>query len=297
MTIALLSTTKLPKFLGNDHPDEASLFAEDDVLAEALSARGATVRRVPWRQQGVSWGRYEFVLIRSTWDYIDDVPAFLSVLRAIEGAGCLLVNPLETIKWNLDKGYLPALHRLGVPIVPTAVYEPGEDARAALEGLDGSEGGYVIKPLVGIGAFGTKRLADADAAEKELMRGKGPEPCIVQPFLASVATEGEWSFVFGGGSFLYAALKTPKPGDFRVQVMYGATTTKRTPAQADLAVAQACLNALPVPAHLARIDMARMPSGRLALMEAELIEPQLFFFDVPGAADLVAEVALGLIAA
>jgi hypothetical protein len=41
--------------------------------------------------------------------------------------------------------------------------------------------------------------------------------------------------------------------------------------------------------------MARLPSGRLALMEAELIEPQLFFFDVPEAADLAAEAVLGLI--
>ncbi len=49
-------------------------------------------------------------------------------------------------------------------------------------------------------------------------------------------------------------------------------------------------------AHFARFDMARLPDGRLALMGPELIEPQLFFFDVPEAADLVAEAVLGLIA-
>ncbi len=37
MTIAILSTTKLPKFLGDSHPDEDSLFAEDDVLGSALA--------------------------------------------------------------------------------------------------------------------------------------------------------------------------------------------------------------------------------------------------------------------
>ncbi len=57
----------------------------------------------------------------------------------------------------------------------------------------------------------------------------------------------------------------------------------------------ACFHVLPVPAQFARIDMARLPDGRLALMEAELIEPQLFFFDVPEAADLVAEAVLSLI--
>lgn len=54
MTIAILGTAKLPKFLGDDHPNEASLFAEDEVLATALAARGAAARRVAWRQPGVS---------------------------------------------------------------------------------------------------------------------------------------------------------------------------------------------------------------------------------------------------
>lgn len=297
MNIAILSTTKLPKFLGDNHPNEQSLFAEDDVLANALADRGATARRVPWRQRGVEWGQYDLVLVRSTWDYIDDLPAFLDVLGEIDCAGCLLVNPLETIKWNSDKRYLAALSGAGVPIVPTTVLEPGQDPHAVLENLDHSQTGYVIKPVVGVGAFGAKRLADTNAVAEELISGKNSVPYIIQPFLTSVTTEGEWSFVFGGGRFLYAALKTPKAGDFRVQVIYGANTVEKIPTSADLAIAYECFHALPVPAHFARIDMTRMPSGRLALMEAELIEPQLFFFDVPDAADLAAEAALSLIAA
>ena len=296
MTIALLSTAKLPKFLGDDHPDEAALFAEDDVLAQALAARGAEARRVAWRRPGAPWGRYDLVLLRSTWDYIDDVPGFLRVLGEIEGAGCRLVNPRATVEWNLDKRYLTVLGRQGVPVVPTALFEAGQEPRAVVGDLGPCETGFVVKPLVGVGAYGAKRLADAPSTVDELARDPGA-PRLVQPFLASVATEGEWSFVFGGGRFLYAALKTPRAGDFRVQVMYGARTVARTPAAADLARAKACHDALPVPAHFARIDMARLPSGRLALMEAELIEPQLFFHEVPRAADLVAEVAVGLLAA
>lgn len=47
--------------------------------------------------------------------------------------------------------------------------------------------------------------------------------------------------------------------------------------------------ALPVPARYARIDMARLPDGRLALMEAELIEPQLYFSSVPVSAEHFAD--------
>lgn len=52
-----------------------------------------------------------------------------------------------------------------------------------------------------------------------------------------------------------------------------------------------------VPVELARIDMTRLANGRLALMEAELIEPQLFLFDVPQAAGQLADAILSLRAA
>lgn len=303
--VAILSTTRLPRFLGEDHPDEESLFAEDRLLAEALGRRGVEARRVPWRQPGAAWGNYAMVLVRSTWDYIDDLEGFQEALQDIERAGCRLVNPLKTIRWNLDKRYLATLQAAGLPVVPTIFVKPGQggpdqrelgqEATAAMADLGRAQDGCVVKPAVGVGGFGVKRLPDGRALAQELAAGTSNGPLLVQPFLESIASEGEWSFVFGGGRFLYAALKTPKAGDFRVQVMYGASTVEQRPAAADLAAAEACLKALPVEVDLARIDMARLPDGNLGLMEAELIEPQLYFFDVPGAADLVAEAALGLL--
>ena len=292
MKIAILSTTKLPKFLGDDHPNEDSLFAEDNVLAQAFAARGAEAERVPWRQTDVHWDGFDLVLIRSTWDYIDDLPAFLDVLKAIEASGTRLLNPFETIQWNASKRYLPSLAKAGVPIVPGAFHGPGQAPDVVLEALAPSDKGYVLKPLVGVGGFGTERLADRDALAARLARDVEGGPYLIQPFIESIVIEGEWSLVFGDHRFLYAALKTPRAGDFRVQVMYGAQTVGQAPAPADVEAASACLAALPVPVHLARIDMARLTDGRLALMEAELIEPQLYFHDVPGAADLVAEATL-----
>lgn len=294
MTIALLSTTKLPNFLGRDHPDERALFAEEDVLAAALARRGATARRVAWRRPDAPWTRYDLVLVRSTWDYIDDLLAFLEVLGGIEAAGCRLVNPLATIRWNADKRYLADLARTGMAVVPTTFAAPGDAPSAVLERLERSSTGYVLKPVVGVGAYGTERLADRRQLADRLGRECDPATRLIQPFLTSVATEGEWSFVFGAGRFLYAALKTPKAGEFRVQVMYGARTVPKTPSPTDLAAARRCYRALPVPAEIARIDMARLPDGRLALMEAELIEPQLFLFDVPEAADRLADAVLDL---
>ena len=39
-----------------------------------------------------------------------------------------LLNPVPVIQWNTDKHYLEVLAEAGVPTVPTAFIEPGEDA-------------------------------------------------------------------------------------------------------------------------------------------------------------------------
>ena len=224
------------------------------------------------------------------------MPGFLHVLDAIKGAGCRLVSPLQTIQWNLDKRYLAVLVAIGLPVVPTAFIGAGDQSETIITALDGLTGGRVVKPVVGVGGYGVQRLPDRRALAAAFAGGGIVGPCLVHPFLPAVTSEGEWSFIFAAGRFLHATLKTPKPGDFRVQVMYGARTVQRRPEVADLAVARQCYEALPVPAQIARIDMARLLDGRLALMEAELIEPQLCFHDVPGAADLVAAAVADLLA-
>jgi len=290
--IAVLSTTRLPRFLGEGHPTEAGLFAEDDLLIDAFARRGARAERLAWRRVDVDWRTYDLAVIRSTWDYIDDLAAFLARLRAIEDAGCPLVNPLRTVEWNYDKGYLLELAERGLVIVPSWIGAATSFAAEAPAWATGAPEGYIVKPTVGVGAFGAVLLADGDAVARHVSALSAAERVIVQPFLPSVRDEGEWSFVFLDGGLAYTALKRPRPGEFRVQVMYGAETIPAEPAARDRAAAEAVMAALLLPARYARIDMARLPDGRLALMEAELIEPQLYFSSVPGSADRFAEAML-----
>ena len=112
------------------------------------------------------------------------------------------------------------------------------------------------------------------------------------PFVPAVQTEGEWSFVFASGEFLYSVVKTPARGDFRTQIMHGAKTCHRQPSEKDLSSAQNVLDRVQKMVHLARIDMVRMSSGELVLMELELIEPQLYLHVVKNAANAIAEVTL-----
>ena len=290
MKIALLSTDKLPAFLGEDHPDEETLFAEDFKLIEALELQGLSAERVSWRRSDIDWSRYDCVLVRSTWDYIDDYELFLQTIGEIEASGARLLNPREVIQWNSSKRYLGELMSLGASVVPSLILEDGDWSAAEVQSiLAHGESELIVKPLVGVGAFQLRRFTDVHDLDKVRRSGELDYPVMVQPFLSSIQSEGEWSFVFGGRQFLYAVLKVPTEGDYRVQVMYGARTLPRKPSDDDLAAARAVLEKVPYQTHLARVDMVRMPSGNLALMELELIEPQLYLFDVPESAQMLAE--------
>jgi len=78
-------------------------------------------------------------------------------------------------------------------------------------------------------------------------------------------------------------------------VMYGARTLEVTPSFEDRQAAEAVYQSLPVRADLARIDMVRLGDA-LVLMEAELIEPQLYLFDVPAAAERLATAIMHIVA-
>ena len=101
--------------------------------------------------------------------------------------------------------------------------------------------------------------------------------CMVQPFLPSVVEEGEYTFVFIDGVFSHGVLKRASEGEYRIQSLYGGYECDYTPAPDDLARAEAVIAALPFDRPLyCRIDMVRLPTGQLAVMEAEMIEPYLY---------------------
>ena len=156
-------------------------------------------------------------------------------------------------------------------------------------------GEVVVKPAVSIGAIGALRAEALDPACLEhLDRLVAEGDVMVQPFVASVAEAGEVSLVYFGGRFSHAIRKQPAPGDFRVQDMYGGTVHPHQPTAAELAVADAVLARTPAPTTYARIDLVEF-DGAPALMEAELIEPELFLGATPEAAMNFARVLAGMV--
>jgi glutathione synthase/RimK-type ligase-like ATP-grasp enzyme len=258
--------------------EDAADFVIDDHLAVAeLQRRGWDAAEVPWSVP-TDWSTYDVVLIRSTWDYAQRSDEFLDTLRAIEASGAQLENPVRVVEWNIDKCYLRELEARGVPVVPS-VWGSGGTAsvfNSLFTTLQDRE--IVLKPNISGGAKDTFRLHAplSDVMLQQLVDIFDGRDWFAQPFVRAVVTEGEYSLFYFDGRYSHAIQKVPKPGDFRVQEEHGGEIIAITATPELQRVAERVLASIaPVPFQ-ARIDLIRLDDGRLALMEAELIEPSLY---------------------
>ena len=252
---------------------------DDELAVEPLHELGWRVDAVPWRQAGVAWGDYDAVVIRSTWDYTEAPDTFLRVLSDIERARVPLFNPFELVRWNLRKTYLGDLASRGVGVVPTVWRE--RFGAGALESLFDELGAseIVVKPVVGLNADGAFRINQRVVREQSaaVETYYANRELLAQPFVASVATEGEFSLFYFNGKHSHAVLKTPRHPDFRVQEEHGGAIRTVQADAALRAAGHATLAALGQTPLYARADFVRAPAGdRFWLMELELIEPSLY---------------------
>ncbi len=258
---------------------------EDDQLARALRERGHTVAAPVWTDPAVDWLSYDAVVLKSPWDYFDRIQEFYAWLDQLKALNVRLLNPLETVRWNADKRYLREIAAAGFPIVPTRWLPQGSPFEATDLFAEFQTEKLVVKPAVSGGAKNTfaLTLAEAEAQKTALAPLLAEEDFLAQPFLPEIQTQGEWSLLYFGGEFSHCVLKTPRSGDFRVQLYFGADTANRPAppalqATADRLVAQFAPGCL-----YARVDAVEV-GGEFLLMELELIEPMLFLAYDEGAA-------------
>ena len=214
------------------------------------------------------------VLLGTAWDYQDHLPEFLARLAELQVLGIKVCNPPEVVRWNGDKRYLQQLGNTGLPTIPTLWFDTVGKSEVAIA-LDAFEADrVVVKRQIGAGGLGQHSFAREALPEAGWTMG---HPAMIQPFLPSVVEEGEYTFVFIDRHFSHSVLKKAAKGEYRIQSLYGGSEHDFAPSPDDLAAAQAVVSALPFDDLLyCRIDMARLPSGELAVMEAEAIEPYLY---------------------
>ncbi|MEY4784789.1 MAG: hypothetical protein RIR41_2724, partial [Pseudomonadota bacterium] len=190
--IALLTAANLV----SDAPDrraDAHLFdIQLDILRRGFAPHGLTLTPVRWIDP-IDWTRFGAVLVNSAWDYQDRHEDFLATLDRIAALGVPVFNDPGAVRWNIRKTYLRELEARGVPVIPTLWPEaPTRDDIVHAMSAFGIED-VVLKRQVGGGARAQVRYTRANMPEAGSIMDR---PGMIQPFIASIATEGEYSFLF-----------------------------------------------------------------------------------------------------
>jgi glutathione synthase/RimK-type ligase-like ATP-grasp enzyme len=264
--VALLSMDSLKNF-----------YTYDKLLIEPMKSLGWIAEEISWRNEKADWKKYDAVIVRSTWDYQNDLEKFISVLANINNS-THLENDLELMKWNMNKKYLFDLEQKGVKIVDT-VWENNFNPNLShkyFDMLNTEE--IIIKPNISANADNTFRLTKENFNEyfPRLKKVFASREFMVQPFLKNIIDEGEYSLFYFGGQFSHSVLKKPKQKDFRVQEEHGGNIQPIKVFSEIISIAENIINKLSTIPLYGRVDLVRTSQNEFALMELELIEPSLY---------------------
>ncbi|MEV6630529.1 hypothetical protein AB0M54_07235 [Actinoplanes sp. NPDC051470] len=269
------------------------LYEDEFPLRDALRARGVTVESPRWDDPAADWPSYDLAVLRSTWDYPARRDRFVTWAHTVPA----LANPAAVVEWNTDKHYLRELAAAGLPVTPTTFVEPGE----AWTPPDAGE--WVVKPTISAGSKDTGRYAlpgEAGVAVAHVARlHEAGRTAMVQPYLTAVDGVGETALLYTPGpdgrlAFSHAIRKGPLltgPDLGDKDAEYNEEISPRTPTEAELAVGERAIAALPSPDRLlyARVDLIPGPDDAPLLVEVELTEPSLFWTYAPGSAERMAD--------
>lgn len=270
--------------------DYPAIQVDDAGLAAALELRGVDLVVCVWNDPAVDWSAFDAVLIRTIWDYFKQHAGFLAWLDRLDALAIPTINDSALLRWNSDKRYLLELARHGVAIIPTRLAGARElpDVLATMPAQQ-----VVIKPTISGGAWHTLRGTVGEPALTQAVTQLPPQfDYLVQPFVAEIVSDGEWSLLYFGGEFSHAVIKRPVAGDYRVQSEYGGSVAPIPPSAATLAAAERALAVVAAIGHAdqgyVRVDGV-ICAGEFLIMELEMIEPFLFLAKQPQAAERFAQ--------
>jgi hypothetical protein len=280
-----------------DGAEATDIYPDPDwpLFAAALAEAGVDATSISWDHEDLDWQRFDLVVTNSTWDSVDRPQEFLAWARRTARATTLL-NPVRAIEWNIDKTYLHALSSRGVPIVPT---EWVVDA----QGWAPPPYEFVVKPSISAGGRQTARYSpeqhSAAVAHVRRLVDQG-QTVMVQPYIASVDSEGETKLVFIEGDFSHAVRIGPllDAGAGVIERLWEKAVpmeiTAPTGAQLDTArdVLAAVQAEVPEALLYARVDLVTGATGEPLLGEVELVDPSLLLrLANPAAGRLAAAIA------
>lgn len=267
-----------------------NVLLEDKLIIDALEAIGLNIYRTNWDNPDFDWSTTKYALFRATWDYFERFEEFSIWLDEVSKK-TKLINPAEQINWNMDKHYLRDLEAKGINIVKTNFIEIGDKCSLTKLIEESSWDHIILKPAISGGARHTYNIKPGEAHQYEAIFKEliAEEAMLIQPFINSIVDKGEVSFMVFGGKYSHAVLKKAKAGDFRVQDDHGGTVHHYAASAQEIEFVQDVMAKCDTTPVYGRVDVAWDNEGSLALVELEIIEPELWFRESIKSAEMLAD--------
>lgn len=259
------------------------------LLANTLPKYDIEAELVAWDDPEVNWASYDLVISMGVHDYISRTNEFISWLDMLVAKGIRVCNPVDVVKWNLDKHYLLELLEHGIQIPKTHIVNKEEIKAARIDQIMKTYGWNkcVVKPCVGMCGSDLYLLQTEDevqAMQEKFVSLYEGRDVILQEFEPGIK-QGEYSCFFLGGEYSHSIIKIPAVDDFRAVFIYGASTSRVEPPPLVLATAKRALQSVGKEVLFARVDIFQRDSENLLLMEIETVEPVLYFSFAPECVD------------
>lgn len=263
--IGIVSCLELPE------PD-----VDAQITLDAFEAAGFQADAPGWDDPSVNWADYDLLLPRATWNYPEKPQEFKAWID-LAASQTTLLNPSEILLENVDKSYLFNLEKMGIPIVPTQVFQQDTFSNYF---TNWNVDRIVIKPSIGAGSYLTHYFSPSEfngaVSLAQEINEAGSSP-LVQPFMTAVSSGGERSLIWIDGEFTHRIIKQP-----RFDGQNESVSAASEPDFDEIELARKILAPIESELLYARVDLIRQ-DNQLFLNELELIEPSLFFQQNPSA--------------
>lgn len=266
MNIAIATCSSIPNLLGSDQE-----------IMQLLKAKGIDAEAKIWDDECIEWSEYDVVLIRTVWGYHLKYEHFISWLKKLEDIGVKVLNSINILKENVHKFYLQRMEAAGIEIIPSFFINRGTDLEFTnIQNLGWEKA--VIKPAVSASSHNTELFdpMNAESVRGEFAQLVKTSDFLIQKFIPEIQSFGELSIIFFNREYSHTVLKTAEENEFRVQSEFGGMTERYYPSSSVIESAQKVLNQFEGNLLYARIDGVLI-EDKFVLMEAEMVEPDLFF--------------------
>jgi glutathione synthase/RimK-type ligase-like ATP-grasp enzyme len=268
MKIAILTSAAMPNMLPYDLE-----------VVNMLHQRGIDTSVYVWddiiKSNPNALIHYDAILIRTIWDYFKKVEQFYKLLDFLETLKLPVFNPVEKLRWNMNKKYLQELEGEQPEIIPT-VFNTNNSDDSFQKALSLGWKKMILKPMISGNSYHTFVVNSKDEIEFGNLLNKyfQNRPYMLQEFIPEIS-EGEISVIYFSNGYSYSVKKVPKKGEYRVQFDFGGIYHF---GDVDPPIRKICdriSKRIGNEVLYQRVD-GLWRDGKFLIMEVELIEPDLY---------------------